>query len=246
MPGRRVLITRASKGIGRAVADGVAVSGDIPVGLARTKPDDFPGEFFEVDLADRAATADVLDRVLERGRIDAVVNNVGLARFGRIGSIDLDDLFVTYDVNVRTAVQVVQAVLPRMLDGGWPNRQRHQLDHARRCGAHALRGIEGGAGNVYSHLGTRARADGHHGQRGGAGPHRNGDVPRAQPDRIRPRDTAAGIHSPASRWNTARDRPCDPCPARRRRRLHHRSGRPGRRRREHRRVTDRILSRQAG
>jgi len=47
------------------------------------------------------------------------VNNVGLARFGRIGSIDLDDLFVTYDVNVRTAVQVVQAVLPGMLDAGW-------------------------------------------------------------------------------------------------------------------------------
>jgi len=41
-----------------------------------------------------------------------VVNNVGLARFGRIGSIDLDDLFLTYDMNVRTAVQVVQAVLP--------------------------------------------------------------------------------------------------------------------------------------
>jgi NAD(P)-dependent dehydrogenase (short-subunit alcohol dehydrogenase family) len=119
MLGRRVLITGASKGIGRAVADGVAASGDIPVGLARTKPDDFPGEFFEVDLADRAATADVLEGVLDGGRIDAVVNNVGLARFGRIGSIDLDDLFVTYDVNVRTAVQVVQAVLPGMLDAGW-------------------------------------------------------------------------------------------------------------------------------
>ncbi len=53
------------------------------------------------------------------GRVDAVVNNVGLARFGRIGSIDLDDLFVTYDMNVRTAVQVVQAVLPGMLEAGW-------------------------------------------------------------------------------------------------------------------------------
>ena len=31
----------------------------------------------------------------------------------------MDDLFVTYDVNVRTAVQVVQAVLPGMLDAGW-------------------------------------------------------------------------------------------------------------------------------
>ncbi len=39
-----------------------------------------------------------------------------MARFGRIGSIHLDDLFLTYDLNVRTAVQVVRAVLPGMID----------------------------------------------------------------------------------------------------------------------------------
>ena len=119
MSPRRVLITGASKGIGRAVAQRVADAGNIPVGLARTRPQDFPGEFHEVDLADRAATAEVLERVVASGPIDAVVNNVGFVRFGRIGSIDLDHLFETYDLNVRTAVQVVQAVLPGMLAAQW-------------------------------------------------------------------------------------------------------------------------------
>jgi 3-oxoacyl-[acyl-carrier protein] reductase len=109
MSPRRVLITGASKGIGRAVAERVAHAGDIPVGLARTRPADFPGEFHEVDLADRAATADALDAVLAAGPIDAVVNNVGFVRLGRIGSIDLDHLFDTYDLNVRVAIQVVLA-----------------------------------------------------------------------------------------------------------------------------------------
>ena len=119
MAGRRVLITGASKGIGRAVADKVTAAGDIAVGLARSAPAEFPGEFFAADLADRAATAEVLEQILAAGRVDAVVNNVGVARFGRIGSIDLDDLFLTYDLNVRAAIQVVQAVLPGMVEAGW-------------------------------------------------------------------------------------------------------------------------------
>ncbi len=144
MSGRRVLITGASKGIGRAVADRVAAAGDTPVGLARSRPNDSPGEFFEVDLADRAATAEVLERVVASGRIDAVVNNVGVARFGRLGSIELDDLFVAYDVNVRAAVQVVQAVpAPHARRRLGSNRQRFQPDHARRSGTHSLRRVEG-------------------------------------------------------------------------------------------------------
>lgn len=119
MPKRRVLITGASKGIGRAVADRVAASGNEPIGLARTAPTDFPGPFYPVDLADQAGTAATLQQVLADGTVDAVVNNVGFARFGRIGSIELDDLFSTYDLNVRTAVQVVQAALPGMTAGGW-------------------------------------------------------------------------------------------------------------------------------
>jgi 3-oxoacyl-[acyl-carrier protein] reductase len=119
MSAKRVLITGASKGIGRAVADRVAAAGNIPIGLARTRPDDFPGEFHAVDFADRAATAEVLDRIVATGNVDAVVNNFGVARFGRIGTIDLDDLGETYDLNVRTAVQVVQAALPSMMAAGW-------------------------------------------------------------------------------------------------------------------------------
>jgi 3-oxoacyl-[acyl-carrier protein] reductase len=119
MSKRRILITGASKGIGRAVADRLAAGGQELIGLARTTPSDFPGIFHQVDLGDRAAAAEALERIVAEGRVDAVVNNVGFARFGRIGSIDLDDLFLTYDMNVRTAVQVLQAVLPGMIASGW-------------------------------------------------------------------------------------------------------------------------------
>lgn len=116
---RRVLITGASKGIGRAVADRVAASGHQPIGIARTTPSDFPGPIYNTDLADQAATATTLDRILADGRVDAVVNNMGYAQFAVIGEIDLDDLLHTYALNMRSAVQVVQAVLPGMRAAGW-------------------------------------------------------------------------------------------------------------------------------
>jgi 3-oxoacyl-[acyl-carrier protein] reductase len=119
MASRRVLITGASKGIGRDVAERLAAAGHQPIGLARTAPPDFPGAFHAVDLADRAATAATLADVVRDGAVDAVVNNVGFARFARIGAIDLDDVAEAYDMNMRIAVQVVQAALPGMLAAGW-------------------------------------------------------------------------------------------------------------------------------
>jgi 3-oxoacyl-[acyl-carrier protein] reductase len=116
---RRVLITGASKGIGNAVAERVAAAGHIPVGLARSAPAAFPGEFHTVDLADRAATAAVLDEVLRDGDLDGVVNNVALVRAAPLGSVDLDDLIEVYDLNVRAAVQVTQAALPGMKARSW-------------------------------------------------------------------------------------------------------------------------------
>jgi 3-oxoacyl-[acyl-carrier protein] reductase len=116
---RRVLITGASKGIGYAVAERLAAAGHRPVGLARSAPATFPGEFHAVDLADRAATAAVLEEVNSGGDLDAVVNNVALVRPSMIGSVDLDDLAAVYDLNVRVAVQTTQAALAGMRARGW-------------------------------------------------------------------------------------------------------------------------------
>src|ERR1700754_1460990 len=114
MSRRRVLITGASRGIGNAVAERLAAEGHQPVGIARSAPQNFPGEFHTVDLADRAATAAVLDDITSSATVDAVVNNVALTRVAELGSIDLDDLAAIYDLNVRVAVQATQAVLPGM------------------------------------------------------------------------------------------------------------------------------------
>lgn len=117
--GRRILISGASKGIGLATAQRLASSGDHPVGLARTGPPNFPGEFIEVDLSDVAETEKAVEAVLEAGPVDGLVNNVGKVAPAALDSVDLDDLASVFDMNVRTAVQLTQSVVPAMKERGW-------------------------------------------------------------------------------------------------------------------------------
>ncbi len=119
MTSRRILITGASKGIGRALSHRLAAAGHQPLGMARTRPDDAPGEFIAVDLGDVDATAKALNSALEAGPIDAVVNNVGVVRAQMLGEIGLDDFHHVHDLTVRTSIQTVQAAIPGMRERGW-------------------------------------------------------------------------------------------------------------------------------
>ncbi len=120
MTERTLLVTGASKGIGRALSNRLAAAGHRVIGLARNARDpSFPGELVAVDLADRQMTERVLDELCARQHIDGVVNNMGLVRLARLGQIDLDDVELSFRVNLNPAVQCVQALLPGMIGRGW-------------------------------------------------------------------------------------------------------------------------------
>ena len=120
MTKRTFLVTGASQGIGLAIAGRLARAGHHVVGLARnTEWPDFPGTLVAVDLADRAATAATLDRLMSQYRFDGLVNNVGLVRPQGLGNIELDDMDAVFDLNLRPAVQTAQAILPHMKAQGW-------------------------------------------------------------------------------------------------------------------------------
>jgi len=114
VPGRRIIITGASKGIGFGTSERLAARGDTPIGIARSRPADFPGEFHIADLGDRAATAAVMAEILASGPVNGVVNNVGNVNVQLIESMTVEAFDEVMDLTVRAALQVTLPVISQM------------------------------------------------------------------------------------------------------------------------------------
>jgi 3-oxoacyl-[acyl-carrier protein] reductase len=111
---KSIVITGASKGIGRAAADALVEQGWSVIGIARTTPSSFPGSFLEADLADQAQTLHVARDLASRQDVLGIVNNVGLVTHETFDSLAFSAFATTMDLNVRPAVELTQALLPGM------------------------------------------------------------------------------------------------------------------------------------
>ncbi len=125
---RVVLVTGASRGIGRAVATRFAEAGARVVGVYRSRMEDAnslmravpsaPGSIamWQGDVADGAfAKALVTEIVQQYGRLDVLVNNAGMSRDGPVGMMPDEDWQTVFATNFRGAYHFSSAVVPHML-----------------------------------------------------------------------------------------------------------------------------------
>ncbi|MEU2782751.1 MULTISPECIES: oxidoreductase [Streptomyces] len=117
------LITGASSGFGRALAELALAEGDVVVGAVRrpeamddllaAHPDQV--EALRLDVAETgAAEAAVADVVARHGRIDVLVNSAGRTHVGAFEETTEDELRALFDVHVFGPAALVRAVLPHM------------------------------------------------------------------------------------------------------------------------------------
>ncbi|AOV08140.1 3-ketoacyl-ACP reductase [Sporosarcina ureilytica] len=128
LKGKTALITGAGRGIGRATAIAFAKEG-INVGLVgRTGAnlEKVAEEIAEYGVEVTMATADVSDiesaqKAVEHiqtelGTIDILINNAGVAKFGKFLDLSPDEFKNIIDINLMGVYNVTRAVLPSMIE----------------------------------------------------------------------------------------------------------------------------------
>lgn len=125
---RTVLVTGASRGIGAAIAIGLAKRGyDVALNDIERQKDTLAGVATEIeglgrravialaDVSDKSAVEAMAKTVVEAfGHVDAVVNNAGILIAGDVDGLKEEYWDSVMDVNAKGTFLVVQSLLPTM------------------------------------------------------------------------------------------------------------------------------------
>lgn len=138
LQGRVVIITGSSRGIGRALALGLARAGCAIVVAAKstTSTEKLPGSIYTVasevedlgapvlpipiDVRDEEQIEQLVAQTLRQfGRIDVLINNAGALWWRPLLDTPSKRFDLVMDVNVRAAFLLSRAVLPTMIERRW-------------------------------------------------------------------------------------------------------------------------------
>jgi 3-oxoacyl-[acyl-carrier protein] reductase len=130
LTGKVALVTGAGRGIGRAIALGLAQAGarvavsDVDEAGARRTAEElaaagFEAAVFPADVAEAGPVEAMIAAVLERwGRLDILVNNAGVEPHGSLLDFPLADWQRTLDVNLTGPFLTCRAAAPHLRAGG--------------------------------------------------------------------------------------------------------------------------------
>ena len=121
LAGKRVLVTAAAQGIGRATATAMAREGALVLAtdLNGTLLVDLEAEQnLTTELLDVTDAAQIASLAKEQATFDVLVNVAGFVHHGSILECEEQDYDFTMNLNVRSMYRTIRAFLPGMLDQG--------------------------------------------------------------------------------------------------------------------------------
>ncbi|HRK80329.1 MAG TPA: SDR family oxidoreductase [Saprospiraceae bacterium] len=119
MPEKVVLVTGASSGLGKALAEYLHRNGYKVYGTSRRPVSSTPFSMLVLDVTSSESVDAAVAELLQReGRIDILVNNAGIGLAGPLEHLQMTNVKNVFDTNVFGVLRVCQAVLPAMRKQG--------------------------------------------------------------------------------------------------------------------------------
>ena len=120
LKGKRVLVTAAGQGIGRASAIAMAEQGArvLATDINAAALESLAGHGIETRLLNVRDPADIAATVQAAGRVDVLFNCAGFVANGTILDCDEDQWAFSFDLNVTAMYRMCRAFLPGMIDQG--------------------------------------------------------------------------------------------------------------------------------
>lgn len=115
--GKTAIVTGASSGIGRTIAEALARTGFTVFGTSRRTTGNGPAQvsMLACDVTDDGSVDTLVSTVISQtGRIDVLVNNAGIGLIGGAEESSIAQVRALFDVNLFGTMRVTNAVLPSM------------------------------------------------------------------------------------------------------------------------------------
>jgi len=118
---RKAIVTGATRGIGRAIAEALRAEGAYVIGTSTGKGKVGAGickEYFQADFTDLNQIRNCADFIRQTAP-DILINNAGINKIGAFAEIDPEDFRLIQQVNVFAPFSFCQAAIPGMKRKGW-------------------------------------------------------------------------------------------------------------------------------